>query len=114
MRCFNEIKIKMSKRHMKTVERRAFSKDLPFCLIDMICFDKTKKHIILKRLIITCFFKNSHFFCKGIDALVNHTLIHHGTPLRIADFAIGGSLKFTVRDKDFGTKDRFKRYSLED
>ena len=26
--------------------------------------------------------------------------------LRIADFAIGGTLKFTVRDKDFGTKDR--------
>ena len=25
--------------------------------------------------------------------------------LRIADFAIGGTLKFTVRDKDFGTKD---------
>ena len=28
--------------------------------------------------------------------------------LRIADFAIGGTLKFTVRDKDFGTKDRME------
>jgi len=26
--------------------------------------------------------------------------------LRIADFAVGATLKFTVRDKDFGTKDR--------
>lgn len=29
--------------------------------------------------------------------------------LRIADFAIGEKLKFTVRDKDFGTKERTRR-----
>ena len=44
----------------------------------------------------------THWFMRGTMAPAKNV------SLRIADFAIGGTLKFTVRDKDFGTKDRME------